>query len=233
MDVDRFMTRKVVAVPPDMPVAEVAKLLVERRLSAVPVIDEERRVIGIVSEGDLMRRPETDTEAPRSWWLKAFAAPETLAERFIKSHGLKAKDVMTEEVVTIAPDVSLADAADLMEQNRVKRLPVTCEDRLVGIISRRDLVRAFVAARPVIVVDDDEAAIRERLEDALERERWVPFDDIYVTILERTAHLWGSVRSEAQSLAVELLARGVPGVRSVKNHLMVECATVRGPFLLP
>ena len=233
MDVNRFMTRKVVAVPPDMPVAEVAKLLIERRLSADPVIDGLRRVIGIISEGDLMRRPETDTDAHRSWWLSAFAAPETLAERFVKTHGLKAKDVMTDKVVTIAPDASLADAADLMERHRVKRLPVTREDRLIGIISRADLVRAFVAARPTLPADNDDTAIRERLESALERERWVPITDIYVTVIERTAHLWGTVQSEAQSEATEILARGIPGVRNVKNHLMIDGGTIRGPLLIP
>lgn len=232
MDVNRFMTRKVVAVSPDTPVAEVAALLVGRRLSAVPVIDGMRHVVGIVSEGDLMRRPETGTEAHRSWWLRAFAAPETLAEHYIKSHGLRAKDVMTRKVVTIAPDASLGDAADLMERSRVKRLPVTREDRLIGIISRADLVRAFVAARPTLAANDDDSAIRERLEDALEHERWVPFADIYVSVLERTAHLWGTVRSETQSEAVEILARGVSGVHGVKNHLMVEPSDIRGPVLI-
>jgi CBS domain-containing protein len=233
MDVNRFMTRKVVAVPPDMPVVEIAKLLIERRLSAVPVIDGLRHVVGIVSEGDLMRRPETDTQAHRRWWLSVFAAPETHAQRFVKSHGLAAKDVMTTQVVTIAPDASLADAADLMERSRVKRLPVTREDRLIGIISRADLVRAFVAARPTLPTDDSDAAIRERLEDVLQRERWVPFEDIYVTVLERTAHLWGTVRSEAQSEATELLARGLPGVRDVKNHLTIDSGPIRGPLLSP
>ncbi len=233
MDVNRFMTRKVIAVPPDMPVAEVAALLVEQRLSAVPVIDGMRHVVGIVSEGDLMRRPETETEAHQAWWFRAFAAPETLAAHYVASHGLRAKDVMTQKVVTIAPDASLGEAADLMERSRVKRLPVTREDRLIGIISRADLVRAFVAARPAIVASEDDLAIRERLEDALEHERWVPFSDIYVTVLEHTAHLWGTVRSETQSDAIELLARRVPGVRNVKNHLAVEPSVARGPLLTP
>ncbi len=233
MDVNGFMTRRVVTVPPEMPVAKVAALLVERRLSAVPVIDGMRHILGIVSEGDLMRRPETGTEAHRSWWLRVFAAPETLAEHYVKSHGRLAKDVMTREVVTIGPDASLGDAADLMERSRVKRLPVTHEDRLIGIISRADLVRAFVAARPAFTANEEDPAIRERLEDALEHERWVPFADIYVTVLERTAHLWGTVESATQSEAVEILAQGVPGVRNVKNHLAVGPSGVRGPLLIP
>ena len=157
MNVLDLMTRKVVSVTPETPVATVAKLLAERRLSAVPVIDPERHVLGIISEGDLMRRPETGTERHSSWWLRAFAAPDTLAERYMKSHGLAAKDVMTHTVVTIAPDASLAEAAELMERNRVKRLPVTQEDRIIGIIARADLVRALAAAPPTKAGADDDS----------------------------------------------------------------------------
>jgi CBS domain-containing protein len=233
MDVSALMTRKVVTVPPDMPVATVAALLVDRRLSAVPVVDSEQHVLGIVSEGDLMRRPETGTERHRSWFARLFAAPETAAEQFVKSHGLKAKDVMTAPAITIAPDASIADAAELMERARVKRIAVTVENRLVGIIARADLVRALATAQPAIAANVNDHDIRERLEDALERERWVPFGDIYVTVLEQTVHLWGTVRSAAQMEAIEVLARGTPGVRSVKNHLTITPSAVRGPLLLP
>ena len=233
MNVLDLMTRKVVSVTPETPVATVAKLLAERHLSAVPVTDPERHVLGIISEGDLMRRPEMGTERHSSWWLHAFAAPDTLAESYMKSHGLAAKDVMTHNVVTIAPDASLAEAAELMERNRVKRLPVTQEDRIIGIIARADLVRALAAAPPTKAGADDDSTIRERLEDALERERWVPFDDLYVTVIEHTAHLWGSIHSETQSEGLETLARGVPGVIGVKNHLTVRPREVRGPLLIP
>src|SRR5665213_533262 len=141
MKVADLMTRKVVSVPPELTVVAVATLLAEKHISAVPVVDAQRGLVGIVSEGDLMRRPETGTERHTSWWLRAFSAPDTLAERYVKSHGLAAKDVMTHNVVTIAPDASLAEAAELMERNRVKRLPVTQEDRIIGIIARADLVR--------------------------------------------------------------------------------------------
>lgn len=233
MKVSSLMTRKVVTVRPEMPVAELATLLVERRLSAVPVTDGSGRVLGIVSEGDLMRRRETGTEARQPWWLRAFAAPQALAEHYVKSHGLVAKDVMTHPPLTIGPDASLGEAAELMERRRVKRLPVVQQDRLIGIIARADLVRALAAARPTLAADDDDTATRERLEDALEGEAWVPLDDIYVTVLEHTAHLWGTVRSEAQREGVEVLARNVAGVRSVKNHLTIEESAIRGPLLIP
>lgn len=233
MEVSQLMTRKIVSVAPETAVADIATLLVERRLSAVPVIDPAGHVIGIVSEGDLMRRPEIGTERRRSWWLHAFTAPDTLAAHYIKSHGLRAKDVMTHPVITIGPEASLGEAADLMERRRVKRLPVTRGDRLEGVIARSDLIRALAAAQPTIAFGEDDAVIRKRLEDALEQESWVPWEDIYVTVLGRTAHLWGTVRSETQLEAVELLARGIAGIERVVNHLAVEPSSARGPLMIP
>ena len=233
MQVSDLMTRKVVSVTPDTPVIKVAALLVERHLSAVPVADGEGRVLGIISEGDLMRRPETGTERHSSWLSRAFAAPDTLAEHYTKSHGLAAKDVMTADVVTVGPGTPLAEAADLMERHRVKRLPVTQNERLVGIIARADLIRALATAAPLQAGAHDDTAIRERLEDALEKERHMFAGDVHVTVLEHTAHLWGRVESATQSHAAEVLARGVAGVRSVSNHLAIRSAPVNSPLLLP
>lgn len=233
MNVAHLMTKKVVTVTPETAVADVAKLLVERRLSAVPVVDGERHVIGIISEGDLMRRPETGTEAREPWWFRMFAAPETLAQHYVKSHGLKARDVMTAPVATIDAGAPVAEAVRIMEEKRVKRLPVLREGTLAGIIARADLVRALAAARPQIATEEDDFVIRERLEAALDQQKWAPMNDIYVTVIEHRAYLWGSVRSDTQAEAAEILARGVPGVRSVESHLAVEPSAIRGPLLIP
>jgi CBS domain-containing protein len=222
MNVSNIMTGKVVAIAPDMPVSDVAALLIESRLSAVPVVDGAKRVIGIVSEGDLMRRPETGTLRPARWWLQLVTSPEALAADYVKSHGLAAKDVMTRSVVTITPDASLGDAAQLMESRHVKRLPVTRDGVLVGIVARADLVRALVAAPPLQAGAHDDTLIRQRLEETLTAEPWVSSRDIYVTVLEHEAHLWGNVKYATQSQALELLARAVPGVTSVRNHLIVR-----------
>jgi len=233
MNVLDIMTRKVATVTPETPVLEVAALLAERRVSAVPVTDGEGRTVGIISEGDLMRRPESGTERRTPWWLGAFLWPDRLAERFIKTHGLRAEDVMTTNVVTIAPGASLAEAAQLMERHGVKRLPVTREDRIVGIVARADLVRALAAVAPARAGVEDDSTVRERLEQALERERWVPFNDLFVTVIEHRAHLWGTVHSQTQAQALQILARGVPGVASVESHLTVNPVEINSPLLIP
>lgn len=233
MKVSDFMTRKVVSATPTMPIAAMASLMVEQRLSALPVIDGAGRLVGIVSESDLMRRPETATERQSSWWLRLFAAPETLAERYVKSHGLTAKEIMTAKVVSIEPNASLAAAAELMDKHRVKRLPVTHDGILVGIIARADLVRALTAAPPALAGAHDDTAIRERLEEALRTEHRMIAGDVSVTVLEHTAHLWGSIESAKQSEAVALLAQRVPGVRSVRNHLVIRPSPINPPLLIP
>lgn len=228
MKVADVMNHKVVSVAPELPIAKLAALLVERNISAVPVTDARGRVVGIVSEGDLMRRPETGTERQPSWWLRAFAAPDTLAERYIRTHELAAKDLMTRNVVTIGADAPLGEAAELMETHKVKRLPVMRNGVLVGIISRADLVRALAAAAPGPAGAHDDQAVRERLEEELEKEPWARRSDLNVTVVNHVAHLWGIVASATQNEAMQVLARRVPGVRDVKSHL-----TIRPPGAIP
>lgn len=233
MQVSDLMTRKVVSVAADMAVPLVATILVERRLSAVPVTDGGDRVLGLISEADLMRRPEMGTERQASWWLRGFASRDALAAHYTKSHGLLAKDIMTTRVVTVAPDTAIDDAAELMERHRVKRLPVIRDGLLVGIIARADLVRALAMAPPSPAGAHDDAAIREAIEQALEEDRRMWIGDICVTVHQHTAHLWGRVESETQSNAVRVLASRVPGIGAVKNHLAVSAAPVDSPLLVP
>ena len=129
---------------------------------------------------------------------------------------------MTRAVATIGPDASLGEAAELMESKQVKRLPVTRDGFLVGIVARADLVRALVAAPPLQAGAHDDTLIRQRLEETLAGEPWISSRDVYVTVLEHEAHLWGNVKFATQSEALELLARAVPGVSNVKNHLIVR-----------
>ena len=137
------MTTKVITVGENASVAEVAKLLAERGISAVPVVDKDNRVIGMVSEGDLLHRTETGTEKCRSWWLEMMASTNQLAGDYIKSHGANVKDVMTRDVISVSDTTPLADIAVLLETNRIKRVPVVRDGKLVGIVSRANLVRAL------------------------------------------------------------------------------------------
>src|SRR5437762_521678 len=159
------MTSRVITVGENATVPEAAKLLAEHGISAVPVVDRENRVIGMVSEGDLLHRAETGTERRRSWWLDMVASTNRLAGEYVKSHSGEVRDVMTRDVISVTEETPVADIAILLETNRVKRVPVLCDGKLVGIVSRANLVRALamtINERPSGAGADDRA-IRDKL----------------------------------------------------------------------
>lgn len=215
-----IMTSDVCTVGPDTPLTEVARRLVERRISAVVVVDEGG-VVGIVSEGDLMRRQETQTEHHRSWWLRLFVDNDTLAHEYVQSHGLTARDVMTRHVFGVHADTPLAEVADVLEKHAIKRVPVVDNGKLVGLVSRGDLVRAFLHKRQ----DSDTAAqrsdgeIRTELEARMKRESWA--DTIYVNsvVHDGVVELSGLIQSEDQRQGLRVLAETIPGVKRVEDNL--------------
>src|SRR6188474_534479 len=137
------MVTDVIALRPQDTVQTAAAVLLDKRISAAPVINDEGRLVGIVSEGDLMRRSEIGTERRRSWWLQCLVAPETKAQEFIKAHAVKVADVMSKHVVTAKEDTSLQGVATILEKNGIKRVPILRGEKVVGIVSRRNIVQAF------------------------------------------------------------------------------------------
>lgn len=214
------MSRQVVTVAPETPVSEVARLLLERRISAAPVVDAQGRIAGIVSEGDLMVRPETGTVRPRSWWLSLLTGGEDAAQ-YVRTHGTRASDVMTREVVTVAEDTPLAEVAGLLEERRIKRVPVVRRGKVVGIVSRADLLRGLASARrpaPRASAASDRA-IQERLTKVLARQGWAALGQVNVVVTGGVVHLWGLVDSPEQRQALRVAAERIPGVRGVQDHL--------------
>jgi CBS domain-containing protein len=220
MQAQDVMTTKVVAVAPATPVTEIAKLLVERQISAVPVVSDERRLLGIVSEGDLIHGLGQEG-ARRSWWLDLFTSPQTRAEEYLKSHGRLASDVMTPEVVSVTPDTSLPEIARLLETRRIKRVPVLRDGELVGIVSRADLLRGF-ALQPSPDANADDRALRQRLTVEFERSGITSHPYVNVVVRDGAVHLWGIVRSGEEAEALRVAAARVPGVTSVESHLAVH-----------
>ena len=228
MRVKDVMTPNVITVGPDTTVQALATLLSERGISGAPVVDSEGRMIGIVSEGDLLHRAELGTERPAerrsSWWLEHFASG--LARDYVKSHGRTVGDIMTREVVTVSEDTALADVATLLETKRIKRVPVMREDRIVGIVSRSNLVRALGAtsAAPAPESDkaEDDRSIRVRLLTELAGERWA--DGIWaqdVIVNGAIVHLWfGSDAPDERRQAVRVAAENIAGVRGVEEHIV-------------
>jgi CBS-domain-containing membrane protein len=215
-----IMTARVVTARPDTGVSALAHLMSDNGISAVPIVDSEGHVLGMVSEGDLLRREETGTERRRGRWLRAFADPDTLADEYVKAHGRTAADVMTRQVVSVGEDTPIPDIVDLLERHDIKRVPVLRERKLVGIVSRANLVRALSAMplpRPELAADD--GAIRAQLADELSRGGFASARDLNIIVTEGAVHLWGIYASDSERKAIRVAAAGIPGVRQVVDHL--------------
>jgi len=214
-----IMVKDVVSVRPEASVREVASLMLERRISGVPVVDSERRVLGIISEGDLIRRPEIGTYTSPTGWLTVFLSRDESARDFVKTHGLLAKEVMSRPAICVAPETPLADIVRLFDRHRVKRLPVVEHGRLAGLVTRADLLRALVARQAMPPIASGDQEIRERIDAILRAEVWAPSAYINVQVSEGVVQLWGMVNSIAQRDALVLAVRGTPGVRDVQQHI--------------
>ena len=225
MQAQDLMTTVVATIPADATVQEAAKLMLERRISALPVMDEKDRVVGVISEGDLMRRAELGTDDVRSWWLRALA--ENAARDFIRTHGTAVRDVMSAPVVSVRPTAPLQDIARLFEKHRIKRVPVLKAGRLVGIVSRADLVRRLAT----LPVRDARRAVDDRVlrRQVQEKVGKSGVDAVYVniTVDGGTAHLWGGVGSDVEKKALRVAAKSVTGVRKVEDHTYVMPPRIR------
>jgi CBS domain-containing protein len=217
------MTTTVHTVMPDTRVSEIAKLLIDRHISAVPVVDNAGRLQGIVSEGDLMRRVESGTTKRRPWWLELLSDPDTLATEFVKSHGIKAVDVMTTDVITVEEDADLAVIAGTLEKHRIKRVPVVRRGKVVGIVSRANLLQGLAAAGGMSSkADASDQAVRDELWTRVKAQPWSSSLLLNIVVRQATAHLWGLVRSEEERKALCVTAETTPGIKAVEDHLTVR-----------
>jgi CBS domain-containing protein len=221
MNASDVMTRTVLSVRPDATIAEAIRLMLDNRISGLPVIDEAGRLVGILTEGDLLRRSETGTERHRPRWLEILMGPGRLAEEYVRTHGRKIGEVMTRDPVTVTPDAPLKNIVELMERHRIKRVPVLDGEVPVGILSRADLLRGLAGAleaTPVAATSD--AEIRERILAELARSAWVPRDGIAITVENGVVDLNGVILDEKERGALRVAAENVPGVRAVEDHLV-------------
>ncbi|WP_244510450.1 CBS domain-containing protein [Microvirga guangxiensis] len=220
------MTRDVVSVSTATPVSEIASLMAGKRISSVPVVGVDGSLLGIISEGDLIRRAEIGTERRRPWWRRIFADIEAEAADYVRSHGRKARHVMTPEVVTATEDKALPDLADIMEKRRLKRLPVVRGKRLVGIVSRSDLVKAVARHRaPLFAQPPTDDAI---LQDLMDRVKAVTPSHLVINISVHRGNvdIAGVLDSTAEREAVLVAVENTPGVRSIQNRLILRPRSV-------
>jgi CBS-domain-containing membrane protein len=230
MNASSIMVSDVITVKPDDTVQDVAGILLVNRISAVPVVDDSGKIVGIVSEGDLLRRSENRTEHERPWWLKLLMGRELLAAEFIKEYGRKVADVMTREVISAVPDTPVADIATLLERHRIKRVPIVQNGKIVGIVSRANLIQGLAVGRnkslePQTVAD---AELRDKLVSRLKAEPWVRPSLVNITVTDGTVDLWGIVDSPTEKHALRVAVEVTPGVRAVNDNVLVRPAGTGG-----
>jgi len=221
MKVKDVMTRKVLSIEPDVSVLHAVRSMLQNKISGLPVVDANGTLVGIVTEGDFLRRTETTTERRRPRWLEFLVGPGRLADEYVHTHASKVSAVMTPDPYTVTEDTPLEDVVQLMEKQRIKRLPVVRGKSLVGIVSRANLLHALASLAPnsPAAVPAD-GVIRERLLAELERQKWAPLGFLNVVVQKGVVELWGSITDERERQALIVAAQNIAGVKDVRDHLI-------------
>jgi CBS domain-containing protein len=212
------MTKKVVSIKPDASVADMAKLMLDNGISGLPVIDDHGDLVGIVTEGDCLRRAETGTERKRPRWLEFLVGPGRLADEYIHTYGRKVAELMTPGPITITEETPLEEVVHLMETRRIKRLPVVRDGKVLGIVSRANLLQALASvAGKIPSGSPTDARIRDQLMTELAKQPWGP--QLNTTVRDGVVDLWGVILAPHQDEAATVAAENIPGVRAVRSHL--------------
>jgi CBS domain-containing protein len=216
------MVRDVITVKRDDKVADAVELLSTYDISALPVVDENGKIVGILSEADLIQREEIGTQNQHQRWLEAILPASKLAKEFAKSHGQRVEEVMTTRVVAASENTSLSDIAKLLEKHRIKRIPIVENGVLVGIVSRSNLIQALASAQAHAQDEEPESDRQIRLDllDRLAHQQWTDFGERNVIVNHGIVHLWGLVGTAAEHRALLALAEEVPGVVSVSDEMI-------------
>lgn len=219
MRAHQIMTRPVFTVPPDTSILEAAQLMLKHHISGLPVVDAAGKLVGIVSEGDFLRRSEIGTQRRHNRFLKLILGPGQAATDFVHEHGCKVAEIMTHDPLTISEDTPLEAIVTLMEKNKFKRLPVTRGEQVVGIVSRANLLQAVASlAREIPDPTADDDHMRKRITDALGRNDWCPHG-LNVVVRDGVVDLSGVITDERSRQAAIVCAENIAGVRKVHDHL--------------
>jgi CBS domain-containing protein len=224
MKASDVMVTDVITVTPESDVPKVAELMLVNHISGTPVVDGDGRLVGMISEGDLIRRDEAGTAHERPWWLRLLMGRELLASEFLREHGRRVGDLMTRDVVSAEPDTPVAEIATLLERHRIKRVPIVEAGKLVGIVSRANLIQALATFRtrapePRLVADVE---LREMVVSRLKSEPWVRPNLVNVTVTDGTVDLWGIVGSAVEKQALRAAVETVPHVKAVNDNVIVR-----------
>lgn len=218
MNVGDIMTQEVVSIGPDATVADAANLMLRENISGLPVVGANHGLLGIITEGDLLRRVEIETSKQRPRWLEFFMNPGTLATEYVHSHSRKIADIMTRDVVVTAETMPLDRAVEMMERHGVKRLPVMREGKVVGILGRANLLRALAVNPPAAPIRGGDRFIREQLEEELAKRSWKT-RLTQIMVKDGIVDIWGYVTDERHRIAILVAAENIPDVKKVRDHI--------------
>jgi CBS domain-containing protein len=220
MKASDIMTRRVISIPPESTILDAIELMLQNHISGLPVIDGSGNLIGVVTEGDFLRRAETGTQRKRPRWLELLTGPGKLAEEYVQSHGRRIEEVMTPDPVTISEDTPLDEIVRIMERHHIKRLPVMRDKTVVGIVSRANLMHALASlGRAAPEGTKSDTAIRNQILAELDKQAWAPVALVDVVVHDGVVELWGTITEERQGTALKVCAENTPGVKKVLNHL--------------
>jgi CBS domain-containing protein len=220
MKASDVMSSRVVSIAPEATVLEAIELMLENRISGLPVVERTGALVGIVTEGDFLRRAETGTERKRPRWLEFLIGPNSLAGDYVRSHGRKVAEVMTHDPIGVSEDAPLDEIVRIMERKRIKRVLVTRAGKLVGVVSRANILHALATmSRDLPPPAKSDAEIKQRLAEELARQPWAPIALIDIVVKDGVVELWGSITEARQGEALKVCAEGIPGVKSVVSHL--------------
>jgi CBS-domain-containing membrane protein len=215
------MTRELISVTPDATVLQAARLMLQHHISGLPVVDVSGKLVGILSEGDFLRRRETATQRRRSRWLEFLMGPGKIASEYTHSHGSKVAEVMTVDVRSVGEDSDLEQIVEVMEKHRIKRVPVMRDGKVAGIVTRSNLLHAMVSmARSTPPAAQTDDGIRQQLLAELKKQDWAPVAMTNVVVCNGVVELWGAIIDERQRAALTVAAENIAGVKAVKDHLV-------------
>lgn len=213
------MTRDVVSLKPETPVRDIAQILDSHHISGAPVVDSDGHVIGVVSEGDLIALADVMGEKRRSWWLMVLVDENTLAREYARAHGRTARDVMATEVITVSETTPLAEIARTLERNGIKRVPVVRDRKLVGIVTRGDLLQTLAGTAVPDTGAMSDQTIRDRLHSELQAQPWAHLVTKHIVVENRVVRLFGLIQSNDERRALIVAAENIPGVMAVEDNL--------------
>ncbi|WP_297488884.1 CBS domain-containing protein [Acidocella sp.] len=220
MKTAELMNRNSLSVLPATLVTDAARIMLAHRVSGLPVLDEQGRLVGIVTEGDLIRRAEIGTDGAQAGWLKSLLMPSAVAAEYVHTHARHVSGVMTHNPVFVTPETGLEEVAQLMQRKHIKRLPVMEHGKLVGIISRSDLLRVLARKLLNTPAESSDESIANYIKSEISHANWAPKSGLRIKVANKIVQLDGTVFSDEERQAVICIAENAPGVKEVQDNLI-------------